>query len=69
VLKLAFVEIFSGMTTYENDILKATVIANDAGEIEQVHLKLYGLTKRQLLSMFQEDPLASDAELFFPEAG
>ncbi|MFL9903447.1 hypothetical protein PQR71_35845 [Paraburkholderia fungorum] len=66
-LKLTFSENFSGMSTYENDVLKATVIENDVGEIEQVHLKLYGMTKKQLSLLFQDSPLASDAELFFPE--
>lgn len=65
-LKLTFSENFSSMTTYENDVLKATVIADDAGEIEQVHLKLYGMTKQRLSLIFQESSLTSSAELFFP---
>ena len=65
-LKLTFDEKFSGMSTYENDVLKATVIFNNIGQIEQVHLKLYGMAKKQLSLVFRESSLASDAELFFP---
>lgn len=65
-LKLKFVENFSGMAAYEGDDLKATVISDDSGEIENVYFKLYGMTKERLSSHFQESPLSSHAELFFP---
>ena len=56
-LKLKFVENFSGVAAYEGDALKAAVISDDSGEIENVYLKLYGMTKERL---------SSHAELFFP---
>ena len=65
-LKLKFVENYSGMSTYENDAVKATVIFDDVGEIEDVCFKLYGMTKEQLSLHFQTSSLSSCAELFFP---
>jgi hypothetical protein len=65
-LHLKLSESFLGVASYENERLKANVTLDDAGEIEEVYLKLYSIDAEQLSSIFYLSHLPSFAELFFP---
>jgi len=66
VLNLIFVESYSGIDIYEGGGVRASVVKDDFGMIEQIHLKIYDGDRSDLSLLFGRSSLASYAELFFP---
>ncbi|WP_174932222.1 hypothetical protein [Burkholderia lata] len=59
---------YAGEQNYVSPDVEASILEDDSGAIELVHIKLYNMRAEQLLKMFDASSLAATTELFFPRS-
>jgi hypothetical protein len=65
-LNLNLKEEYCGTAVYVGDGVKASVIFDDNGQIEQIYLQIYGVSSLQVIAGIKDQFIPSNVEVFVP---